>query len=213
MTMNDKASRLLAGETIVSREPGNSMTPKIQSRQPVRLAPCFWHQAEKGDIVYKSERESPRLQPWDESEPHEGRSNPFRCCIMSVASLDNSGVPLVAWSHEVSLGTRRPPFGAAAPTQKEMCRTGALMPRLGNGLAAPAASRPKNPTISIVGVRQCRVRISFYTHLVLATNDQQGVLIGNNHGRTNGWTKNVFGRVVEVLPMDWKEPKTEDKAP
>jgi len=107
MTMTDKALRLQAGETIVSREPGNSMTPKIQSRQPVRLAPCFWHQAEKGDIVY------------------------------------------------------------------------------------------------------CRFRGSFYTHIVLATNDQQGVLIGNNHGRTNGWTKNVFGKVIEILPMDWKEPKDE----
>ena len=105
MTVNDKARRLLAGETIVSREPGNSMTPKLRSRQPVRLAPCFWHQAEKGDIVY------------------------------------------------------------------------------------------------------CRVRGNFYTHLVLATNEEKGVLIGNNHGRTNGWTKNVFGRVVEIMPVGWKEPK------
>jgi hypothetical protein len=50
----------------------------------------------------------------------------------------------------------------------------------------------------------CRVRGNFYTHLVLAVDAERGCLIGNNHGRTNGWTKKVYGRVEKVLPTDRK---------
>jgi hypothetical protein len=87
------------GETVVSREPGNSMTPILQSRQPVRLAPCRWQDVEPGDIVY------------------------------------------------------------------------------------------------------CKVHGNYYTHRVVGKNDARGVLIGNNHGHSNGWTTQVFGKVVEILPM------------
>ena len=100
---NKVVQALLAGDSIVSREPGNSMTPLIYSRQPVLLVPVFWHEVKKGDVVY------------------------------------------------------------------------------------------------------CRVRGNFYTHLVLAVDSQKGCLIGNNHGRTNGWTKKVFGKVEKILPRDWKE--------
>jgi hypothetical protein len=95
--VNVKVDKLLAGETIISREPGNSMTPRIKHRQPVRLAPATWDVVEKGDIVY------------------------------------------------------------------------------------------------------CKVHGNYYTHLVHATNPQQGCLIGNNHGHMNGWTKQIFGKVIEIL--------------
>ena len=75
------------------------MTPKLQSRQPVKLQPCTWEDCEKGDIVY------------------------------------------------------------------------------------------------------CKVKGNFYTHLVKGKGTR-GLLIGNNHGRINGWTKKVYGRVVEILPMN-----------
>jgi len=45
----------------------------------------------------------------------------------------------------------------------------------------------------------CKVKGNFYTHLVKAKDDQKGLLIGNNKGGTNGWTKAVYGRVTEVL--------------
>jgi 3-phenylpropionate/cinnamic acid dioxygenase small subunit len=45
----------------------------------------------------------------------------------------------------------------------------------------------------------CKVRGNYYTHLVKAKNDKTGVLIGNNHGRINGWTKKVYGKVIKVL--------------
>lgn len=94
---NMKAERLQAGETIISKEPGNSMTPILKSRQPVKLAPATWETVEVGDIVY------------------------------------------------------------------------------------------------------CKVRGNFYTHLCTAKNDKRGCQISNNHGHVNGWTKAVFGKVVEIL--------------
>lgn len=40
-----------------------------------------------------------------------------------------------------------------------------------------------------------------YTHLVTAKDDKRGLQISNNKGHVNGWTKNVLGKVIEVLPM------------
>jgi len=93
---NWKIQKLLDGESIISREPGNSMTPLIKSKQPVKLIPISWNEAEVGDIVY------------------------------------------------------------------------------------------------------CKVRGNLYTHLVKAKNDKRGCLIGNNHGRENGWTKTVYGKVTQI---------------
>ena len=45
----------------------------------------------------------------------------------------------------------------------------------------------------------CKVHGRMFTHLVKAKNDVQGLQIGNNHGYINGWTKQVYGRVKEVL--------------
>lgn len=45
----------------------------------------------------------------------------------------------------------------------------------------------------------CKVKGNFYTHLVKATNPEKGCLIGNNRGNINGWTKQVYGKVTEIL--------------
>ncbi len=45
----------------------------------------------------------------------------------------------------------------------------------------------------------CKVKGNFYTHLVKGKNSEKGLLIGNNKGGINGWTKQVFGRVIEIL--------------
>jgi hypothetical protein len=95
--MNIKIQRLFAGETIVSREPGNSMLPILKSRQAVRLEPTTWEACQEGDIVY------------------------------------------------------------------------------------------------------CKVRGNLYTHLVKGKNSKRGLLIGNNHGHLNGRTKQVYGKVIEIL--------------
>ena len=97
MKTNWKIDKLQTGETIISKEPGNSMTPILKSKQPVEITPCSWEDVEKGDIVY------------------------------------------------------------------------------------------------------CKVRGNCYTHLVKGTNEKRGVLIGNNHGRINGWTKNIYGKVTKII--------------
>lgn len=93
---NWKVEKLLSGESIISKESGNSMTPIIKSKQAVKLVPTTWQETKVGDIVY------------------------------------------------------------------------------------------------------CKVRGNLYTHLVKAKNDKRGCLIGNNHGNINGWTKNVYGKVIKV---------------
>lgn len=97
--MNWKIQKLLDGETIISKEPGNSMLPLLKSKQPVKLQPISWENCEAGDIVF------------------------------------------------------------------------------------------------------CKVRGNVFTHLVKGKNERRGLLIGNNRGRINGWTKNVYGKVIEILPM------------
>jgi len=95
--MNWKVEKLLNGETIISKEPGNSMTPILKSHQPVLLQPVTLENINKGDIVY------------------------------------------------------------------------------------------------------CKVRGNYYTHLVKSISKDRGCLIGNNHGHNNGWTKQIYGKVIKIL--------------
>lgn len=44
----------------------------------------------------------------------------------------------------------------------------------------------------------CKVRGRYITHKVYAKNNDRGLLIGNNKGYMNGWTKSIFGKVVEI---------------
>lgn len=44
----------------------------------------------------------------------------------------------------------------------------------------------------------CKVKGRYYTHLVWAKSNN-GLHIGNNHGHSNGWTKQVWGKVKEIL--------------
>ncbi|WP_298901235.1 S26 family signal peptidase [uncultured Psychroserpens sp.] len=97
--MNWKIQKLQNGETIISKEPGNSMLPLLKSKQPVKLIPITWENCDVGDIVY------------------------------------------------------------------------------------------------------CKVRGYCFTHIVKGKNSKRGLLIGNNRGRINGWTKHVYGKVIEILPM------------
>lgn len=53
--------------------------------------------------------------------------------------------------------------------------------------------------VNIGDIVYCKVNGNFYTHLVKAKDEQRGVQIGNNKGGINGWTKQVYGKVIEVL--------------
>lgn len=94
----DIMQRLQAGETVQTRLSGNSMTPRIKSRQLVTIKPCKLEDAQVDDVVY------------------------------------------------------------------------------------------------------CKVRGNFYLHLVKQVGDDGRLLIGNNHGHLNGWTRSVYGKLVKVEP-------------
>ena len=97
MTRNIKAERLQAGDTITSKEPGNSMSPILKHRQPCKIEPITWDKVKVGDIVY------------------------------------------------------------------------------------------------------CKVSGNYYTHLCTATDPKRGCQISNNYGHVNGWTRAVYGKVIEIL--------------
>lgn len=44
----------------------------------------------------------------------------------------------------------------------------------------------------------CKVNGNYYCHLVKSINNKRGCFIGNNRGGINGWTKNVYGKVLEI---------------
>ena len=54
-------------------------------------------------------------------------------------------------------------------------------------------------TVEVDDIVYCKVSGNFYTHLVKAKNIQRGCLIGNNKGGINGWTKNIYGKVIQIL--------------
>jgi hypothetical protein len=54
-------------------------------------------------------------------------------------------------------------------------------------------------SVEVGDIVYCKVSGRFYTHLVKAKNLEKGCQIGNNKGNINGWTKQVFGKVIEIL--------------
>ena len=53
-------------------------------------------------------------------------------------------------------------------------------------------------TVQVNDIVLCKVQGRHFLHLVKARRADGQLLIGNNRGGTNGWTKTVFGRVVAV---------------
>ena len=53
--------------------------------------------------------------------------------------------------------------------------------------------------IQIGDIVYCKVKSYFCTHLVKAISSEKGLLIGNNKGGINGWTKNVYGKVIKII--------------
>ena len=53
--------------------------------------------------------------------------------------------------------------------------------------------------VEIGDIVYCKVHGRFFTHLVKAKNKEKGCQIGNNKGHINGWTKQVYGKIIEIL--------------
>lgn len=58
----------------------------------------------------------------------------------------------------------------------------------------------KRTTYEVGDIVFCRVKGRYIdAHRIVAANLDRGYLIANNKGRQNGWTKNVFGKVIKVV--------------
>lgn len=62
-------------------------------------------------------------------------------------------------------------------------------------------------SIKVGDIVYCKVHGRFFTHLVKTIDPVKGAQIGNNHGHINGWTKNIYGKVIKVLKSDEKWEK------
>lgn len=76
----------------------------------------------------------------------------------------------------------------------------------GNSMSPIIQSRQKHKLapielkdVKVGDVVFCKVKGYYYTHFVKAKNDKRGCLIGNNRGGINGWTKQIYGKVIEIL--------------
>jgi hypothetical protein len=73
-----------------------------------------------------------------------------------------------------------------------------MVPKIYSGqkvVLAPA----KLEDIKIGDIVYCKIRKQYYMHLVTAIDLVKGLQISNNHGHVNGWTKKVYGKVIEIL--------------
>ena len=64
--------------------------------------------------------------------------------------------------------------------------------------------------VQVGDIAYCKVKGNWYTHLVTAKNEKRGCQISNNQGYVNGWTKAVYGVVIEVVGGKHKRKKTKD---
>jgi len=75
-------------------------------------------------------------------------------------------------------------------------RGNSMKPRVKSG-ATVTLEPVKVAGLEVGDVVLCRVKGRVYLHLVKATQEGR-VLIGNNRGGVNGWTRTVYGRAVEI---------------
>lgn len=78
-------------------------------------------------------------------------------------------------------------------------RGNSMTPKIESGQLCTVEPIKDPGTLQVGEIVLCKVNGSEYLHLIKAIRDGQ-FQIGNNHGRINGWTKAVFGRLVSVEP-------------
>ena len=52
-------------------------------------------------------------------------------------------------------------------------------------------------SVKVGDIVLCKVRGNHYLHKILAKKSDGKLQIGNNRGYINGWTKQIFGKLVE----------------
>jgi hypothetical protein len=70
-----------------------------------------------------------------------------------------------------------------------------MSPKMKNGVTVTVAPY-KLEDLKVGDVAFCKVRGAIYLHYVKAIGQDGRVLIGNAHGHDNGWTRQVYGKLV-----------------
>lgn len=74
-----------------------------------------------------------------------------------------------------------------------------MTPRVHSGQLVTVAPC-KIEDVEIGDIVFSKVRGNYYLHLVRQKGEDGRVLISNNHGHDNGWTRAVYGKLVRVQP-------------
>jgi SOS-response transcriptional repressor LexA len=76
-----------------------------------------------------------------------------------------------------------------------------MTPRIRNGQKQTLVPILDLTQVKVGDIVLCKVRGNYFTHLVKKIRNNRGRLefqIGNNHGHINGWTRQLFGKTVDV---------------
>lgn len=71
-----------------------------------------------------------------------------------------------------------------------------MLPKLKSGVLVTVEPCTANDVV-IGDIVFAKVKGTYYLHYVKAINDER-VLIGNAKGHLNGWTRNVYGKVIDA---------------
>lgn len=74
-----------------------------------------------------------------------------------------------------------------------------MTPRIKSGQLVTVEPIADKATLKVGDVVLCKVKGSHYLHLISAIQGDR-FQISNNHGRVNGWTHQIFGKLVRVEP-------------
>lgn len=74
-----------------------------------------------------------------------------------------------------------------------------MTPRLKSGQLV-TVTPAKLEDVTVGDVVFAKVKGAYFLHLIRQVGDDGRVLIANNHGHVNGWSRQVYGKLVKVEP-------------
>lgn len=74
-----------------------------------------------------------------------------------------------------------------------------MLPRIKSGQPVRIAPVKSWEDVAFFDIVYCKVRGRLYTHQVVGKHPKKGCQIANASGWINGWTKQVYGKVIEIL--------------
>ena len=80
-------------------------------------------------------------------------------------------------------------------------RGDSMIPKLFSGQKHILAPVKDWTEVEVDDIVYAKIKGRFLTHLVTAKDHKKGCQISNNHGFVNGWTKSIYGKVIEIIKL------------